>query len=255
MKNSLLPPFALSLLCSAPHPAVAAPEPLDVAALLDRIDDMWRGDASEAVVSMTVKTANYERSMKMEAWSLGEERTLIRIIEPLKEKGSATLKSGNNIYTYLPKTDRTIRLTSGMMGGSWMGSHFTNDDLVKESRLRQDYDAKLSFQGERGGQNLIEITLLPKEGAAVVWGKIVTTVDAGSLMPLETLYYDEDMAVARTARFTDIGNLGGRQVPTVMTMIPSDKPKEFTRIKYEKLDLGVKLDDAFFSVNRLKRTR
>lgn len=236
--------------------ARAAPEPeLDVYALLDRIDDVWRGRSSEARISMRVKTANYERNMTMEAWSLGEEHTLIRIAAPLKEKDSATLKSGNNIYTYLPKTDRTIRLTSGMMGGAWMGSHFTNDDLVKESRLKKDYDPKVTFRGPRDGRPIIEITLIPKKDAAVVWGKIVTTVDEKLTIPVQTVYYDEDMKVARTATFTDVGELGGRTVPRTMTMVPAAKPSELTAITYEKLSFEVKLTEDFFSVAQLKRRR
>ena len=120
--------------------------------LLDDVDDLWRGQTSEAVLTMEVVTKNYQRTMKMRGFSKGKEKTLVRILKPIKEKGTATLKSGNNIYTYLPKTDRTIRLTSGMMMGSWMGSHFTNDDLVKESPLvrRLQSEAYISRQAGRG---------------------------------------------------------------------------------------------------------
>jgi outer membrane lipoprotein-sorting protein len=230
-----------------------------VGTLLDRIDDLWRGDASSARITMTVQTSHYARTMKMEAWSKGTEKTLVRILAPLKEKGSATLKSEDTVYTYLPKTDRTIRLTSGMMGGSWMGSHFTNDDLVKESRLRLDYDAKITDHGATGingeERETIELTLVPKPDAAVVWGRIVTTVDAESLFPLRTVYFDEDGEVARTATFGDMGVLAGKKMPTTMTMVPADHPDEFTRIEYEALDFDVDLDDAFFSVSRLRRRR
>ncbi|MDH5485320.1 MAG: outer membrane lipoprotein-sorting protein, partial [Gammaproteobacteria bacterium] len=130
--------------------------------ILRQIDDMWRGDSSYAVIHMRVKTAHYERNMTMHGWSKGTEKSLVRIVAPLKEKDTATLKSGNRIFTYLPKTDRTIRLTSGMMMGSWMGSHFTNDDLVKESRREEDFDALISFEGERDSRKIIEFSLIPK---------------------------------------------------------------------------------------------
>lgn len=237
-------------------PDVEAPRgDLDVDALLDRVDDVWRGEASHARLSMKVKTAHYERSMAMEAWSKGKDHTLVRIEAPLKERGSATLKAGDTVYTYLPKTDRTIRLTSGMMGGSWMGSHFTNDDLVKESRMRLDYDAKVSFRGEREDREIIELTLTPEPDAAVVWGRVVTVVDAETLNPVKIIYYDEDLEVARTATFGNVGELGGRSIPRTMTMVPADHPDEFTRIEYEKLDFDVDLDEAFFSVSRLERRR
>ncbi len=117
--------------------------------ILRKIDDLWRGDSSHGILTMKVQTKNYTRTLRMEGWSKGKENSLVKIISPLKERGTATLKSDSTIYTYLPKTDRTIRLTSGMMMGSWMGSHFTNDDLVKDSRLEDDFDPTISFEGER----------------------------------------------------------------------------------------------------------
>ena len=241
-------------LCGAA--AVAQPEDGQTgraAQILRAVDDLWRGSSSHARVTMQVKTEHYTRNMEMEAWSKGKEETLVRIVAPLKEKGTATLKSGNNIFTYLPRTDRTIRLTSGMMLGSWMGSHFTNDDLVKESRREEDYDAHISFEGERDGRQVLEFTLLPKPDAAVVWGKLTLTVLAGSYIPLEELYYDEDMRVARTITFSAVRPLGGRERPAVLRVVPADKPDEYTELVYRSLDLDIELADAMFSLSSLRR--
>lgn len=221
--------------------------------ILDKVDDVFRAESSHAVMQMTVQTEHYKRSLKMESWSQGKDQSLVRILEPLKERGTATLKSGKNLYTYLPRTDRTIRLTSGMMQGSWMGSHFTNDDLVKESRLADDYTYKISFEGQRDGQPIIEITLSPKEEAAVSWGRIVVTVTADTLLPLQQLYYDEGQELARTMTFSQVKEIGGRTIPTRMRMVPSDAPKEYTQVDYEQIEFGVKLKDATFSKASLKR--
>jgi len=221
--------------------------------ILRAVDDLWRGSSSYSVAVMRVQTEHYTRSMKMEGWSKGKEKTLFRVLEPLREKGTMTLKSGNHIYTYLPKTDRTIRLTSGMMMGSWMGSHLTNDDLVKEARLEEDFDATITFEGERGGLDMIEFTLVPKPDAAVVWGKVVLNVLAGSYIPLTELFYDEDMQIARTFSFTEVRMLGGRERPAVMRVVPADKPDEFTEFVYEELELNIDVDDGFFGLSRLKR--
>jgi len=221
--------------------------------ILRQIDDMWRGTSSHSVLTMQVKTAHYTRDMRMEGWSKGKDKTLVRILSPLKEKDTATLKSGNSIYSYLPRTDRTIRLTSGMMMGSWMGSHFTNDDLVKESRMDEDYDPSISFEGKRDGMGIIEFTLIPKPDAAVVWGKIVAIVLADSYMPLKYYYYDEDMNIARTMTFSRFELLAGKTRPKVMRVVPADKPDEFTELIYEELDLDVQIEDEFFSLAMLKR--
>ena len=221
--------------------------------ILRKVDDMWRGTSSYGILTMQVKTVHYTRNMRLEGWSKGKEKTLMRILSPLKEKGTATLKSGNSIYSYLPRTDRTIRLTTGMMMGSWMGSHFTNDDLIKESRMEEDYDPAISFEGERDNQDIIEFTLIPKPDAAVVWGKVVMTVLSDGHLPLIQHYYDEDMNIARSITFSKIKLLAGRSIPAVMRVVPADKPNEYTELVYEELEFDVELSDAFFSLANLKR--
>jgi hypothetical protein len=221
--------------------------------ILRQVDDMWRGTSSYAILTMQVKTVHYTRNMRLEGWSKGKEKTLMRILSPLKEKGTATLKSGKSIYSYLPRTDRTIRLTTGMMMGSWMGSHFTNDDLIKESRMEEDYDPAISFEGKRDNQNIIEFTLIPKPDAAVVWGKVVMTVLSDGHLPLIQHYYDEDMNIARSITFSKIKLLAGRSIPAVMRVVPADKPNEYTQLVYEELEFDVELSDAFFSLANLKR--
>ena len=221
--------------------------------ILRQIDDLWRGDSSHSQFSMKIKTAHYTRSLSLEGWSLGTEKTLVRILSPKKEKGVSSLKSGKHLYTYLPRTDRTIRLTSSMMMGSWMGSHFTNDDLVQESRREEDYDIEISFEGIRDGQEIIEFTLVPKANAVVVWGKVELIVLRKSLLPVEEIFYDEDFERARTIIFSDVIELGGQMRPAKMRVIPSDKPDEFTEIVYHSLDLDIPLEDSFFSLNQLKR--
>jgi len=244
----------LLLLTASPCFAVEQPAEQDrTKQILNEVDDLWRGNSSYAVVTMQVKTEHYTRTMRMEGWSKGKEKTLFRVLEPLREKGTMTLKSGNNIYTYLPKTDRTIRLTSGMMMGSWMGSHLTNDDLVKEARLEEDYDATISFEGMRDGRDIIEFTLIPKPDAPVVWGRLLLTILARDYTPLTERYYDEDMALARTFTFSDMKMLGGRERPAVLRVVPADKPGEFTEFVYETLELNIPVSDAMFSLSRLKQ--
>ncbi|MFT7414193.1 MAG: hypothetical protein ACI9FO_000851 [Methylophagaceae bacterium] len=228
-------------------------EALRTKSLLSHIDDMWRGKSSYAVTTMHVKTEHYTRSMKMEGWSKGKEQTLFRIIKPLREKGTTTLKSGNHIYTYLPKTDRTIKLTSGMMMGAWMGSHLTNDDLVKEARLEEDYDVTISFEGERDGQNIIEFLLIPKPDAAVVWGKLILIILAESHIPVVEYYYDEGMELARTISFTDVKLLGGRELPSTLRVVPADRPDEYTEFVYQQMQFDIAVSDNLFSLSSLKK--
>ncbi len=226
---------------------------IDVKAVLDKFDDLWRGDSSEAKITMNIKTKHWERSLTMKTWSLGKDRSLVKVLKPLKERNTATLKVGNEIYNYLPKTDKTIKLTSAMMLGSWMGSHFTNDDLVKESRMADDYKTTVTFVGKRGDQEVIELTSIPTPNAAVVWGKVTIEARLSDWQPLKVVYYDEDGEEARTMTLEGHKMMSGRLLPTVMRMVPADKPKEFTEFVYNEIDFDVKLKESFFSLNQLRR--
>lgn len=221
--------------------------------IMDYIDDLWRGVSSRATMNMHVKTERWERTITMTGWSLEKDYSLVRILSPKKEAGTATLKFKNDIYNYLPKTDRTIKITSGMMMGSWMGSHFTNDDLVKESRLADDYDLTMAFDGIRDGTDIWEIELVPKPDAAVVWGRILFSVRKTDRMPLVSYYFDEAGKLVRTVTFSEYRTMGGRLVPARMKLVPEDDPGEFTELIYDDISFDLKLEPAFFSLQNLKK--
>jgi outer membrane lipoprotein-sorting protein len=223
--------------------------------IIDEIDRILRGDSSHGVATMQVVTEHWERSVTMEVWSLGTDYSLVRVTAPAREAGTATLKAKDDIWNYLPKVDRTIKIPAAMMMGSWMGSHFTNDDLVKESRLVEDYDIELAYEGEREGDEVWEFRLTPKPEAPVVWGRIEYRVRKRDKMPLWARYYDEDGRLARTLAFGDFRRMGERLVPAAMKMVPEDEPGESTSVQYESLDFDVELDSSFFSLQALKRRR
>jgi outer membrane lipoprotein-sorting protein len=204
---------------------------------------------------MSISTERWQRTKTLEIWSEGTEKALIRIQQPQKEAGMATLKVGSDIWHYLPKVARTIRIPSSMMMASWMGSHFSNDDLVKESRLIQDYDIELSFEGERDGVEVWEFELHPRPEAPVVWGRIDYRVRCDDLMPIWAKYYGEDGELKRTIVFSDFRQMGGRLVPARMKMTPADKPEEFTEIVYSELEFDLQLPDDTFSLSSLRRRK
>jgi hypothetical protein len=220
--------------------------------IIDRIDRLLRGESSHGTAVMEVATENWERSLTMEIWSLGTEYALVRIVAPAKEAGTATLKAGDDIWNYLPKVDRTIKIPASMMMGSWMGSHFTNDDLVKDSRLVEDYEIEIAFEGERDGVEVWDFVLTPKPEAPVVWGRIEYRVRKKDLMPVWAKYFDDEGNLARTLGFEDFRTVSGRTVPLLMNMRPADKPNERTTVRYTGLQFDVSLERSFFSLQNLK---
>ena len=231
--------------------AFAFAEEVDVVALLDKADDVSRRSSSRALMRMEVKTDRYERTVTMEAWSKGTDKSLVVIREPAKEAGVATLMVDENIWNYLPRVDKTMKVPAGMMSDGWMGSHLSNDDLVKGSRMSEDYTWTLDDQPQGGVGNYV-ITLTPKPEAPVVWGKVVITVDHREV-PVSFEYYDEDGELERTMGFSDVREVDGTLVPFVMEVRPAQKPDEFTRITYLELEFDVAIDDSTFTVQALKR--
>lgn len=232
----------------------AEPAAPDGREILRRVDDMWRGQSSAGLMTMNIKTAHWERTLKMKGYSKGKDLSLMRIVYPKSEAGTGTLKVGENIWNYLPKTRRVMKIPSSMMMGSWMGSHFTNDDLVKESRLEDDYDFDLVEKTGEDGALMYEITLLPKPEAAVVWGKIVILVRADNFVPVLEDFYDEDGTLVRKMTFGNLAVLNDRTVPLSLRIVPLDKPGEYTEVIYDKLLFDIPLKDDFFSLQNLKRS-
>ena len=225
---------------------------VDVKKILDHVDDLYRGKSSHGIMQMHVKTEHWERKLKIEFWSQGKEQSLMRILEPKKEKGTATLKSGKNIWNYLPKIKRVIKIPSSMMGGSWMGSHFTNDDLVKESRMAEDFNCSASDPGKRQGIEVIEISCIPKENAAVVWGKVLVRVQKSDWQPIEIEYYDEEIQLNRIMTFDNFKMVKKRNIPTMMTLQPIDKPEEKTIVSYDEMNFDLELPKDLFSLRHLQ---
>jgi hypothetical protein len=233
--------------------AVAAPVRAQTAKeIIDRVDRLLRGASSHGKVEMQITTEHWSRSLGMEVWSLGTDYSLVRVTAPPREAGTATLKAGREVWNYLPRVDRTIKVPPSLMMGSWMGSHFTNDDLVKESRLIDDYDIEISFDGERDGTPVWEFKLTPKPEAAVVWGRIEEQVRKADLMPTWVHYYDEDGTLVRHMTFSDYKRMGGRLVPARMVVVPEDKPDESTALIYDELEFDVGLKPDFFSLRNLR---
>ncbi len=222
---------------------------LDLAELVREVEVQYTGKSSFALVSMEVRTENWERRMEMESWSFGRDYFLTRITEPAKEKGVTTLKAEKEVWNYLPKVDRVIKVPASMMGGSWMGSHITNDDLVKGSQVDKDYT--FSLREETDQSWLIEC--VPRPDAAVVWGKIHYQIAKAGRIPVKVEYFDEGMEKVREIVFEDVQTIQGRTIPLRMSVQPLDKPAERTVMQYREIDFDVEIDKDYFSLRNLKK--
>ena len=158
--------------------------------IVDQVARLFISQSSIATVEMQITKEDWQRNISMQFWSLGESNILVRILRPQEDAGTAILKVGNQTWCYLPKSNRTVKMPASMMMTSWMGSHFTLNDLVKENRLTNDYEIATSFEGQRDGVVVSEYTLTPKPAAVVVWGKITLEIRQADQMPVRQRYYD-----------------------------------------------------------------
>jgi outer membrane lipoprotein-sorting protein len=219
--------------------------------LVRQIETQYMGESSEGRTEMTIKTSDWQRKLVMKIWSEGRDKFLTRILSPAKERGICTLKVENNIWNYLPRIDRMIKIPSSLMGDSWMGSHLTNDDLVKENKIDKLYDLEIVASSSEE----IIISGIPRKDAAVVWGKILYVVDPEKRTPLYVEYFDEENVKVRRIEFSEVTKIGDRWIPKTMTVKPLEKPEEFTRMRYLDLDFNVKLPDRLFTLKSLRNRR
>lgn len=224
------------------------PAPEDV---VETLDTLYRSNSSRAVMSMTVEKPRNSRELVLESWSKGEDRMLVVIQKPAREAGTATLRTPDGLWNYLPRADRLMRIPSGMLSDSWMGSHFSNDDLVRESNYDEDFEGEVA-RAEHDGDDVLELTLTAKPDAPVVYSKIVFYVTPGDWVPIEQNFYD-DGEVIRTMKYSDVETVDGKKLPMTLTLRPSDAEDEFTKLTYEELEFGVDLDKKLFSKRGLRR--
>lgn len=225
--------------------------------IVDRVARLFISQSSIATMEMQITKQDWQRKISMQFWSLGESKILLRVRRPPEDAGTAILKVGSEIWYYLPKANRTVKIRASMMKTPWMGSNFTLDDLVKQSRLTNDYVIATSFEGERDGVAVSEYTLTPKPAAVVVWGKITLEVRQADRMPVRQRYYDEDGKLIRELIFSEYKTVSGRLIPTRLVMQSMDqagkKAVEQTTITYEKIIFDEPINEETFSRKNLKK--
>jgi outer membrane lipoprotein-sorting protein len=235
-----------------PSTTAAQPSADDI---VRKADAKMRGTTNYSEMTMTVMRPDWSRTVSLKGWEKGRTYSLTLITAPAKEKGQAFLKRGTEMWNWVPSIDRVIKLPSSMMSQSWMGSDFTNDDLIKESSIVKDYKHTLAGEDTVDSRPCWRITLTPLPDAAVVWGKIESWIAKAGDFQVKTEFYDEDDELINTEHFSDVKVMGGREIPTKMEMIPAGKPGHKTVLVISAAAFDKPLPDDFFSLQNLKRAR
>ena len=227
----------------------------DAKEIMRKADKKMQGESNKGEMVMRIVRPDWTREISMKIWAMGTKNSLVLITGPARDKGSAMLKRDKEIWNWQPSINRVIKLPPSMMMQSWMGSDFTNDDLVKESSIVNDYEHTYAGDSTIDGRPVHKITLIPKPEAAVVWGKIDAYIGKDDYLQLLFKYYDEDEFLINTMVMSDIKDLGGRILPAKLEMIPADNPDQRTEIIYKSLVFNIDIDEKFFSMQNMKRVR
>ena len=232
--------------------AAAQPRPPDVERLLQHLDDLYRSKSSIARIDIQVTTPRTTRSLRLEARTRGETEALIVIEAPARDAGTATLRVDDNVWNYLPRIARTIRVPPSAMLGSWMGTDFTNDDLVKESSMRKDFAWRIDRRSDTPPGWWLRLDVKP--GIVGRWARIDVLVSDDDL-PVEERFFDRKSRLARTIRFDEVRTLGGRRLPVHMVLTPTDEEGQRTELRYLAIQFDVALANDTFSLSRLEQVR
>ena len=223
--------------------------------IAEHVDTLTRGKSNYGTYRMKVVRPDWSRSMSMRSWERGKDLSFIEVTEPAKEAGTAFLKREGQMWTWLPDIERTVKIPPSMMMDSWMGSDFTNDDLLHESSLADDYTYTVIALDTLDTFQAYVVELKPRPEAPVVWDKILIWVRVNDFMPLQEEYYDEKGRKIRTMYFKDIGLVGGRNIPKRFVLEPHLKQGQRTEFEIIEVEFNARVPDRMFTRQHLERSR
>jgi len=229
-------------------------EDRDATTIVKDAMDHWRGLSSDTVMTMVIHRPDWERTMTMRGWTKGDDRSLVRVLEPRKDRGNGTLTDDNSMWSYSPKVNRVIKIPSSMMGQSWMGSDFSNKDIARADDIVDLYEHSILSSEEVDGITTFEIESIPHEDAAVVWGREVLSIRDDHVVTTHK-FYDQDGELVKTLTSLEIGEMGGRVVAKRQRMSKVETPDEWTEIQVVSVDYEVELKDSLFTLSNFRDPR
>ena len=223
--------------------------------IIRKAEDKVRGESTESEMTIQIVRPKWTRDMSLKSWTMGRDYSIILITAPARDAGNVTLKRQKEVWNWIPSIERNIKLPPSMMMQSWMGTDFTNDDLVRESSMEVDYSHKILGSESLSGRDCWKLELVAKPDAPVVWGKIIVWIDKKDYLQLKSEMYDEDGFLVNTMKGSDIREMDGRVVLTRMELIPEDKPGNKTVMIYKSLKYDIDISEDFFTTQNMKRIK
>jgi outer membrane lipoprotein-sorting protein len=224
--------------------------------IIKKADEKWNGEkSSQGTMTMTIVRPTWERTIQFKIWTLGRDYSMTLITAPAKEKGQAFLKRETEMWNWIPNISRMIKLPPSMMSKGWMGSDYTNDDILKESSMVVDFNHKIVGSETIDGWDCWKIEMLPKPESAVVWGKVIRWVSKDEYLIMKSEYYDEDEYLVKTELGKEVKMMDDRKIPSKIEIIPADKEDQKTIVEINEMEFNIDIQNSFFSQQNMKRLR
>lgn len=234
----------------------AAGQELSPREIIRKADEKFNGEkTSTTLMAMTIVRPTWERTIEFKNWTSGKEYALTLITAPARDKGQSFLKRQQEMWSWNPTISRLIKLPPSMMSQGWMGSDYTNDDILKESSVVNDYDHEIVGEEEYEGRLCYKIKMVAKEDAAVIWGHQLRWIDQKDFLFMKSELYDEDGYLVRTELGSDIKSMDGRLIPTRIELIPTEEEGQMTIIEIKDVKFNTPIKESFFSQQNMKRVR
>ena len=254
MKNSLSI-IVLSLMSCCCISSLSAQE-MNATDIVRKADEKFNGEKSSySVMSMTIIRPEWKRSVEFKSWTLGKDYALALITAPAKEAGQTFLKRVSEMWSWNPSINRLIKLPPSMMSQGWMGSDYTNDDILRESSVVNDYVHEIAGEESIEGRLCYKIKMTAREEASIVWGKQIRWIDKKDYLVLKAELYDEDGYLVRTETGSDIKVMDGRTITSKIELVPAEEPENKTLVEIREIKFNITAEESFFSQQNMKRVR
>lgn len=220
--------------------------------IVKKADQVMIGNSAEYENIMVIKRPDLKDIVSKYKTSFKErgKKVMVRILYPPKERGKDLLLIEDNMWQYIPNVERSIRIAGSQR---FMGGDFNNSDLLKVS-LVFDYTAELKEITKLGGSECYFL-ILKANKPGVTYDQVNYWVRTKDFVPLKEEYVTLSGKKMKSLVYSDIGELGNRVRPRLLTMINTLRPTHRTIVKLSKAKFDIDLPDSMFTRVYLERKR
>lgn len=251
MKRHLrcLLPILVATCAHGEPPAGALP---DGEAVLARVDANIASRNKVIESAMVIHGRRGTRTVESRSWIEGNRRGFTEYLAPPRERGTKMLKLEDELWTYTPDTDRTIRISGHMLRQSVMGSDLSYEDLLEDSRLAELYTAATAGRDTLLGRPCW-ILQLESRGSDIAYASRRVWVDQERFVLLREERFAISGMLLKTTEVRSVRQVDGHWVADHIVFRDALAKGEGTEFLLESIDFDAEIPPATFTKAALRR--